>query len=168
MAIRQVIHWGDPRLKIESSDVGAWTPELETLIQDLFETALHEEGVGIAAPQIGININLAVVDCSCGEDPKQKIILINPRIIHESGIQKGPEGCLSIPGVHEVLERPQRVIIHNRLRDGSHEERVGEDLLARAFCHEIDHLRGRLFVEYFGPVKRGLIKRKYKKNLQSV
>ena len=133
-------------------------------MEDLFETALAEEGLGIAAPQVGINLNLAVVDLSCGEDPARKTVLINPEIVHTEGSQTGPEGCLSVPGIHEVLERPRKVRVKNRRRDGSWEELEGEDLLARAYCHEIDHLRGRLFVEYFGPVKRQLIQRKYQKN----
>ena len=164
MAVHEVVTWGDPRLKKDSEDVGAWTPELERLVADMFETALAEEGVGLAAPQIGINLNLAVIDCSCGEDPSQKIVLINPEIAREEGLQVGPEGCLSIPGIREVLERPQKVWVKNRRRDGAWEEITGEDLVARAFCHEIDHLRGRLFVEYFGPVKRQVIQRKYQKH----
>lgn len=164
MAVHEVVTWGDPRLKKDSEDVGAWTPELEQLVADLFETALAEEGVGLAAPQIGINLNLAVIDCSCGEDPAQKIVLINPEIVREEGIQVGPEGCLSIPGIREVLERPMKVWVKNRRPDGTWDEITGEELLARAFCHEIDHLRGRLFVEYFGPVKRQVIQRKYQKH----
>ncbi len=164
MAVRTVITWGDPRLKIDSADVGEWTPELEQLVEDLFETALAEEGLGIAAPQVGINLNLAVVDLSCGEDPARKTVLINPEVVRTEGTQVGPEGCLSVPGIHEVLERPRKVWVKNRRRDGSWEELEGEDLLARAYCHEIDHLRGRLFVEYFGPVKRQFIQRKYQKS----
>jgi peptide deformylase len=163
MAIHPVLTWGDPRLKRNSDDVGDWTPELEQLVADMFETAIAEEGVGLAAPQIGFNINLAVIDCSAGEDPAQKIVLINPEIVREEGVQRGTEGCLSIPGIHEVLERPQKVWLKNRRPDGTWYEQEGEDLLARAFCHEIDHLRGRLFVEYFGPVKRQVIQRKYQK-----
>lgn len=163
MAVLPVLTWGDPRLKKNSEDVGAWTPELEQLVADMFETALDEEGVGLAAPQVGVNLNLAVIDCSCGEDPSQKLVLINPEIVRTEGSQVGPEGCLSIPGIREVLERPQKVAIRNRAKDGSWHELEGEDLLARAFCHEIDHLRGRLFVEYFGPVKRQVIQRKYQK-----
>ncbi len=163
MAVLSVLTWGDPRLKKNSEDVGAWTPELEQLVADLFETTLDEEGVGLAAPQVGVNLNLAVIDCSCGEDPSQKLILINPEIIREEGSQVGPEGCLSIPGIREVLERPQKVVIRNRAKDGAWHELEGEDLLARAFCHEIDHLRGRLFVEYFGPVKRQFLQKKYLK-----
>lgn len=163
MAIRTVITWGDPRLKLNSADVGDWSPELDQLVADLFETSLDEEGVGLAAPQVGVNLNLAVIDTSCGEDPSQRLILINPEIVHTEGSQIGPEGCLSIPGIHEVLERPKKVTIKNRRPDGTWHEITGEDLLARAFCHEIDHLRGRLFVEYFGPVKRQVIQRRYQK-----
>ena len=163
MAVLPVLTWGDPRLKKNSEDVGDWTPELEQLVADLFETALDEEGVGLAAPQVGVNLNLAVIDCSCGEDPEQKIILINPEITREEGSQVGPEGCLSIPGIREELERPQKVTLRTRTRDGAWQEMSGEDLLARACCHEIDHLRGRLFVEYFGPVKRKFLQKKYLK-----
>jgi peptide deformylase len=163
MAIHPVLTWGDPRLKRNSEDVGDWSPELDQLVADMFETAIAEEGVGLAAPQIGFNVNLAVIDTSAGEDPARKIILINPEIVREEGLQRGPEGCLSIPGIHEVLERPKQVWIRNRRPDGTWTELEGEDLLARAFCHEIDHLRGRLFVEYFGPVKRQVIQRKYQK-----
>ena len=164
MAVRPILTWGDPHLKLDSADVGDWTPELERLVEDLFETGYAEEGLGIAAPQVGVNLNIAVVDLSCGQDPALKTILINPEILRVEGTQSGPEGCLSVPGIHEVLERPREVWVRNRRRDGSWEELHGEDLLARAYCHEIDHLRGRLFVEYFGPVKRQVIKRKFEKS----
>ena len=163
MSVRPVLTWGDPRLKMNSSDVGAWSPELDQLVTDLFDTTYAEEGVGIAAPQVGLNINIAVVDTSGGTDPSARILLINPEIIREEGSQVGPEGCLSIPGIHEVLERPMKVWVRNRTPEGDWVELEGEELLARAFCHEIDHLRGRLFVEYFGPVKRQIIQRKYNK-----
>jgi len=164
MALRTVITWGDPRLRINSTDIGEWTPELEQLVEDMLETGIEEEGVGLAAPQVGINLNLAVIDPSSGEDPAQKLVLINPEIIRTEGSQLGSEGCLSIPGIHELLERPRKVWVKNRRRDGSWEELVGEDLLARAFCHEIDHLRGKLFVDYFGPVKRQILQRRFSKH----
>ena len=163
MAVRTVITWGDPRLKINSADVGEWTPELERLVEDLFDTGVEEDGVGIAAPQVGVNLNIAVIDPSCGADPSRRLVLINPEILRTEGSQVGPEGCLSIPGIHETLERPKMVWVKNRRRDGSWEELVGEDLLARAFSHEIDHLRGRLFVDYFGPVKRQILQRRFQK-----
>jgi peptide deformylase len=167
MAVLPVLTWGDPRLKKNSDDVGEWTPELEQLVADMFATALDEEGVGLAAPQVGVNLNLAVIDCSCGEDPEQRLVLINPEITKEEGSQVGPEGCLSIPGIREVLERPQKVTIRNRAKNGTWHELWGEDLMARAFCHEIDHLRGRLFVEYFGPVKRQFLQKKYLKQAKA-
>jgi len=110
-----------------------------------------------------VNLNLAVVDTSAGADPSARIVLINPEVLRGEGSQVGPEGCLSIPGIHEVLERPKKVWVKNRTPEGEWVELEGEDLLARAFCHEIDHLRGKLFVEYFGPVKRQIIQRKYNK-----
>ncbi|MCL1893502.1 MAG: peptide deformylase [Holophagaceae bacterium] len=163
MAVRQVLTWGDPRLKIKNQDVGDWNPELEQLVEDMFETMVAQDGSGIAAPQVGININMAVVDISGGSDPNQKVVLINPVIIHEEGEQTGSEGCLSIPGVQETITRPMKVIVKTRKPDGTWQELTGEEFLARAFCHEIDHLNGRLFVEYLGAVKRGIIQRKYQK-----
>ncbi|MDR2697676.1 MAG: peptide deformylase [Holophagales bacterium] len=163
MAVRQVITWGDPRLKNKNLDVEDWTPELDQLVADMFETLSAHEGAGLAAPQVGINIRLAVIDVSGGADPAQKIVLINPEIIREEGEQIGEEGCLSIPGVSEVLKRPMKVCVKSRKPDGAWEELEAEELQARAFCHEIDHLRGRLFVEHLGPVKRDIIQRKYQK-----
>ena len=163
MSVRPVITWGDPRLKISSSDVGDWSPDLEQLVADMFDTTYAEEGLGLAAPQLGINLNIAVIDTSSGADPAARIVLINPEITAEEGSQVGPEGCLSIPGIHEVLERPQKVWVKYRRPEGDWTELVAEDLLARACCHEIDHLRGRLFVEYFGPVKRQILQRRYAK-----
>ncbi|MDR0498144.1 MAG: peptide deformylase [Holophagales bacterium] len=163
MAVRQVITWGDPRLKNKNRDVEDWTPELDQLVADMFETTASQEGAGLAAPQVGINIRLAVVDVSSGADPAQKVVLINPEIIREEGEQIGEEGCLSIPGFTEVLKRPMKVWIKNRKPNGDWEELEAEELRARAFCHEIDHLHGRLFVEHLGPVKRNIIQRKYQK-----
>ena len=98
----------------------------------------------------------------------REVLAMGTRLgIHLEGSQRGPEGCLSIPGIQEVLERPKQVWVRNRMADGSWVELAGEDLLARAFCHEIDHLRGRLFVEYFGPVKRQILQRRYSKQLRS-
>lgn len=163
MTAHKVITWGDPRLKLKSTDVGNWTPELEQLVADLFETALKMDGVGIAAPQIGINLNIAAIDTSCGSDPSSKIVLINPEIIHREGSQKSSEGCLSVPGIYEVLDRPKQIVVRNRKANGSWEEFRSEDALARTICHEVDHLRGLLFIEYFGPVKRQIIQRRYNK-----
>lgn len=163
MTLRKIITWGDPKLKLESKDIVNWTPELEQLVMDLFETALEVDGVGLAAPQVGINLNIAVVDISCGNDPNSKIVLINPEITCRQGSQKSSEGCLSVPGIYEILDRPKQIWVKNRKPDGSWEEFQGKDLLARTICHEVDHLRGVLFFEYFGPVKRQIIQRRYNK-----
>lgn len=163
MAVRQVITWGDPRLKSKNQDVGEWSHELEQLVEDMFETMIALEGSGIAAPQLGININLAVIDTTGGTDSNQRVVLINPEILEEEGEQAGSEGCLSIPGIQENLKRPMRVRVKTRKPDGTYSEIEGQEFLARALRHEIDHLNGRLFVEYFGPVKRGIVQRKYQK-----
>jgi peptide deformylase len=163
MTVRKVITWGDPKLKVKSEDVGHWTPTLEQLVIDLFETALEMDGVGLAAPQVGININIAVIDTSCGIDPNSKLVLINPEITNRYGSQKSSEGCLSVPGIYEIVDRPKQICIKNRKPDGSWEELRSEDSLARTICHEVDHLRGILFFEYFGPVKRQIIQRRYNK-----
>jgi peptide deformylase len=162
MAVRKVITWGDPRLKSKNQDIGDWSPDLENLVEDMFETAVAHEGVGLAAPQLGINIKLAVVDINDGVEAR-KIVLINPTITKEEGEQVSSEGCLSVPGVHEQMKRPKKVWVKNRTPEGEWEEIEGEDMLARALCHEIDHLDGRLFVELLGPVRRGIIQRKYQK-----
>ena len=163
MTVRKVITWGDPRLKIKSKDVGNWTPELEQLVIDLFETTLEVDGVGLAAPQVGININIAVIDISCGSDTSSKLVLINPEITLMQGSQRSCEGCLSIPGIYETLDRPKQIWVKNRKPSGSWEEFQSEDSLARIICHEVDHLRGLLFVDHFGPVKRQIIQRRYSK-----
>jgi peptide deformylase len=103
-----------------------------------------------------------VIDVGDGK----KTVLINPEITREDGEQEGSEGCLSIPGITELIKRPMKVWVKNRKPNGSWEEVEGEGVAARAICHEIDHLKGRLFVEYLGPVKRGLVRRKYQKQRQ--
>ena len=162
MTTLQVLTWGDTRLKVENLDVGDWSPELDRLVADMFETMVAQEGAGLAAPQVGMNINLAVIDVT-SEPAGKRMILINPEIIREEGQQLGSEGCLSIPGITEMVNRPMKVWVKNRKPDGTWEEIEAEGLAARAVSHEIDHLRGRLFVERLGPVKQGIVRRKYQK-----
>jgi peptide deformylase len=161
MTIRKVVTWGNPGLKIKSQDVGKWTKELDRLVADLFETAAVNDGVGIAAPQIGINLNIAVIDISCESNPSDKIILINPAIIDKNGSEFSTEGCLSVPGIYETVNRPKQVWIKNRKPSGFWEELKFESQLARIVCHEMDHLKGFLFVDYIGPTKRRLVQRHY-------
>jgi peptide deformylase len=139
------------------------TPELHKLIEDMFESMYAAKGVGLAAPQIGISRKIAVIDCSAGENPKEKLVLINPRIVGIEGRQMGEEGCLSIPGFREQVRRGHRVTVRAQDVKGQEFEMTGEDLLARAFQHETDHLYGTLYISHVSALKRDLIRRKVRK-----
>ncbi|MBS1857269.1 MAG: peptide deformylase [Acidobacteria bacterium] len=159
-----IVKFGDPVLEHEAADVTEFdTPELHKFLDDMFESMYAAKGVGLAAPQIGFGRKIAVIDCSNGEDPAQKIVLINPRIVHIEGRQEGEEGCLSIPGFREQVRRAKRVTVRAQNAKGEEFEQTGEDLLARAFLHETDHLYGRLYITHISTLKRDLMKRKIKK-----
>lgn len=145
------------------------TPELHQLIDDMFETMYASHGLGLAAPQIDIHKRLTVIDTSGGEADVEpnKVILINPEIIHKEGKQTGEEGCLSIPGYREEVKRAKRVTVRAHNVKGEVFEIPGEDLMARAMQHEIDHLNGILFLSHLSPLKREVIKRKIKKQIQA-
>ena len=129
----------------------------------MFESMYAAKGVGLAAPQIGISRKIAVIDCSNGENPAEKLVLINPRIVKIEGKQVGEEGCLSIPGFREQVQARQARDRACSERPGQPFEMTGEDLLARAFQHETDHLYGRLYITHVSALKRDLIRRKVKK-----
>jgi peptide deformylase len=159
-----IVKFGDPVLEREADNVTEFdTPELHTLIEDMFESMYAAKGVGLAAPQIGISRKIAVIDCSNGERPEDKLVVINPTILKVEGRQDGEEGCLSIPGFREQVRRGKRVTIHAQNVKGEEYEMTGEDLLARAFLHETDHLYGKLYILHVSALKRDLIKRKIKK-----
>ena len=139
------------------------TPELLTLVEDMFESMYAAKGVGLAAPQIGIGKRIAVIDITSGEDPEQKLVLINPEIVDRQGALTNEEGCLSLPTFREPVTRAQKVTIRAHKADGSIYEMTGEDLLARAFQHETDHLNGTLYISHISPLKRDLIRRKIRK-----
>ena len=139
------------------------TPDLHQLLADMFESMYAARGVGLAAPQIGIGKRIAVIDCSNGERPEEKLVLINPEILKSEGTQSGEEGCLSIPGFRENVSRGRRVTVKAQDAKGERFEMTGEDLLARAVLHEIDHLNGRLYISHVSVLKRDLIKRKIRK-----
>ena len=154
----------DPVLEREAQTVTEFdTPELDQLLADMFESMYAAKGVGLAAPQIGIGRKIAVIDTSVGEHPDDKLVLINPRILHLEGKQTGEEGCLSIPGFREQVTRAKRAIVKAQNAKGEWFEMPGEDLLARAFQHEVDHLNGKLYIRHISALKRDLIKRKVKK-----
>jgi peptide deformylase len=129
----------------------------------MFESMYAAKGVGLAAPQIGISRKIAVIDVSNGERPEEKLVLINPTIVKIEGKQEGEEGCLSIPGFREQVKRGKRVTVRAQNAKGEEFEQTGEDLLARAFLHETDHLYGRLYISHISALKRDLMKRKIKK-----
>ncbi len=159
-----IVKFGNPVLDREADDVYEFdTPELHKLLADMFESMYAAKGVGLAAPQIGIGRKIAVIDTSNGENEADKLVLINPRIVHVEGKQVGEEGCLSIPGFREQVRRAKRVTIHAQDAKGEEFEMSGEDLLARAFLHETEHLLGRLYITHISALKRDLMKRKIKK-----
>src|SRR5258707_1383352 len=142
--IYPIVKYGDPVLERPAATVTEFdTPELRQFLDDMFESMYAAKGVGLAATQIGFPRRIAVIDCSVGEDPAQKIVLINPQIIRSEGKQKGEEGCLSIPGFREEVSRGKIVTVRAQNVKGETFEQTGEDLLARAFLHETDHLYGK-------------------------
>ena len=159
-----IVLYGAPVLEKQAELVKEFdTPELHKLVDDMFESMYAAKGVGLAAPQIGIGKRIAVIDLSVGEDEKQKIVLINPEIFHREGAQTSEEGCLSIPGFREQVRRAKKVSVRAQNIKGERFEMTGEDLLARAFAHEIDHLNGRLYISHVSALKRDLIRRKVRK-----
>ena len=159
-----IVKFGNPVLEREADDVIEFdTPELHKFIEDMFESMYAAKGVGLAAPQIGFARKIAVIDVSNGENPDDKLVLINPKIVKIEGKQVGEEGCLSIPTFREQVRRAKRVTVQARDAKGAEYEKTGEDLLARAFQHETDHLYGRLYITHISALKRDLMKRKIKK-----
>ena len=162
--VYRIVKLGDPVLEREAEDVIEFdTPELRQFVVDMFESMYAAKGVGLAATQIGVPKKIAVIDCSNGERPEEKLIIINPRIIKVEGRQVGEEGCLSIPGFREQVRRGKRVTVRAQDIKGEQFEMTGEDLLARAFQHETDHLYGRLYFLHISALKREVMKRKIKK-----
>lgn len=162
--VYRIVKYGDPVLEREGDNITEFdTPELHRLIEDMFETMYAAKGVGLAAPQVGLSQKLTVIDCSAGEGEPERIVLINPEIVHLAGKQVGEEGCLSIPGFREEVRRAKVATVRAQDAKGEFFEVTGEDLLARAMQHEIDHLYGKLFLSHVSALKRDLIKRKIKK-----
>ena len=161
--IYPIVKYGDPILEKPTSTIKKFDEELEQLAEDMFASMYAAQGVGLAAPQIGKGLRMAVVDVTSGKNPEAKIVLVNPEVIHGEGEKREEEGCLSIPGFRGYVVRPQFVTIRAQNAKGETFEMRGEELLARAFCHEIDHLNGILFIQHLSMLKRDLIKRKIKK-----
>ncbi len=165
--IRPIVKYPDPILLRPTPPVEKFDEGLRRLVDDMFESMYAAEGVGLAAPQIGVSLRLAVIDVSVGKNPEARLVLANPEIIHTEGEQREEEGCLSLPGFRGLVTRPQFVTVRAQDASGQTYEMRGEGLLARAFCHEIDHLWGRLFIDHLSLLRRDLIKRRIRR-LQKV
>lgn len=161
--IYPIVKYGDPILEKPTATVKTFDAELEQLAENMFASMYAAQGVGLAAPQIGLSLRLSVIDVTVGKNPEAKIVIANPEIIHAEGEVREEEGCLSIPGFRGYVMRPQFVTVRAQNVKGETFEIRGENLLARAFCHEIDHLNGVLFLQHLSMLKRDLIKRKIKK-----
>jgi peptide deformylase len=161
--IHDIVRFGDPRLTSENAEVEASQEDLSGLVAEMVATCHAAPGVGLAAPQIGINRRIAIIDLSVGADPNGVIVLVNPVVLEASGEQKEEEGCLSLPDVSEKVIRPARVRVRAADATGAVREIEGTGLLARALCHETDHLNGMLFVDRLRGLKRELTWRKIRR-----
>jgi peptide deformylase len=165
--VHSVVKWGNEVLEKQAEPVTTFDKELAELIDDMFESMYAAQGVGLAAPQIGISRRIAVIDITFGKDPQQKLVIINPEIIATEGKQSEEEGCLSVPGFREKVKRPARATVRALDAKGKEFTMTGEGLLARAFCHETDHLNGRLFLSHLSALKRDLIVRRIRKKVKA-
>lgn len=161
MAIHTIIYLPDPRLRIKSAKIEQFDDPLQTLIDDMFETMYDARGVGLAAPQIGINISLSVIDIL--GDKTDPLVIINPEIIESHGTATWQEGCLSVPGSFNTVTRAERVIVRAQDRFGKPIEIKGEGHFAECLQHEIDHLHGKLYIDLLSPLKRAMAKKKLDK-----
>lgn len=165
--IYPIVKFGDPVLERQADPVTEFDGALKKLVEDMFESMYAAHGIGLAAPQIGIAKRLAVIDITFKEDPDAKLVLANPEIIHKEGKQSQNEGCLSIPEFREPVTRPRKVTVRAQDINGQWFEKSGEDLLARAFLHETDHLNGKLYISHLSALKRDLMKRKIRKLMKA-
>ncbi|MEJ2677993.1 MAG: peptide deformylase [Gemmatimonadota bacterium] len=162
MAVREIRIYGDPVLREKADTVEAVDDEVRTLIRDMFDTMYESDGVGLAAPQVGVLHRVIVVD---PRDPDvEPLALVNPEVVMASDeLDRGEEGCLSIPGLRDVVERPAEAVIRGLDEDGNEVVVEADQLLARVLLHEIDHLDGILFVDRVSPLKRKMLLKKWQK-----
>jgi peptide deformylase len=164
VAVREIVKYGDPRLLAPNEEIDDFgDPALAALVDDLIETCWAAPGYGLAAPQIGVNKRVAIVDLSVGKDPTKVVVLVNPRVVSREGGLRDEEGCLSLPDLVDVLERPESVVVEACDAAGVSRTLHGRELLARALCHEIDHLDSHLYIDRLSVLKRGLLLKKVAK-----
>jgi len=161
--ILTILKYPDPILSQPGEPVTDFNDELRTLVANMFETTYASQGIGLAAPQVGVSKRVTVIDLSMGKNPAEKIVLINPEIISSEGKLYEEEGCLSFPDIREKVVRSAKVRIRAQDENGKWFEMDGEELLSRCFQHEIDHLNGVLFIFRMSALKRNLNLRKIRK-----
>ena len=161
--IHTIVKFPDPVLTQTGEKVTEFTPELRQLVEEMFDSMYAAQGIGLAAPQIGISKQITVIDVSFKERPEEKLVLINPEIIEREGKQFEEEGCLSLPDIREKVHRAAWVKVRAQNALGEFFEVEGEELLARALQHEIDHLHGVLFIDRLSLLKKDLVRRRIKK-----
>ena len=158
--IRDIVRYGDERLLAANADVDSASAALAALLADMVETCHAAPGIGLAAPQIGVNQRVAIIDLSVGSDPGALIVLVNPVILDSSGEQREEEGCLSVPDLTERVVRPEFVRAQAADAEGRVREIEGTGLLARALCHEIDHLNRILYIDRLRGLRREMTRKK--------
>jgi len=161
VAILPILHFPDPRLRIRAQPVERVDDSIRTLVDDMLETMYEAPGIGLAAPQVNVSKRVIVIDIS--DDKSSPLCLINPEIIRRDGVEEMEEGCLSVPSIFEKVERARRVTVRFLDRDGKSVETAADELLAVCIQHEIDHLEGKLFVDYLSELKRQRIRKKLDK-----
>jgi peptide deformylase len=161
--IREIVKYPDPILQRPTEKVADFNDDLRALAADMFESMYKAQGIGLAAPQIGVGKRITVIDLSNQKDPAEKMVLVNPEIVHKEGRQVEEEGCLSLPDIRDKVARAAKVRVRAQDLDGQWRELEGTELLARAFQHEIDHLDGILFPWRLSGLKRDFILRRIRK-----
>ena len=165
--IYPIVKYGQEVLEKPGALVTEFDGNLEKLVADMFETMYAANGVGLAAPQIGLSLKLCVIDVSCGKDPNARVVLANPVIVAAEGEQVEEEGCLSLPDFRAKTTRPLHATVRAQALSGTEFTLSGEGLLARALCHESDHLGGKLFISHLSRLKRDSIKRQIRKMVKA-
>jgi peptide deformylase len=164
MALLEVLHFPDERLRTVAKPVAQVTPQIKQIVEDMFDTMYEEEGIGLAATQVNIHQRIVVIDVS--EDRNERLVLINPEIIETSGLETMEEGCLSVPDTRADVQRADHIKVRALNLDGETIEFEAEELLAVCIQHELDHLNGKLFIDYLSPLKRQRIKTKIEKSMR--
>ena len=163
MAVLCIVKYGEEVLSTKTQAISTWDERLEQLVRDMEETMHAARGIGLAANQVGLSTRLAIIDLEPGGEKSLLWVLTNPEIVESSGTLKESEGCLSIPGVFELVERPEKVVVRYQDLRGDEKFVEGSGLLARALCHELDHLNGTLFPQRITGLRGDLVRRRVRK-----